>query len=284
MFKKTFAVIASLCLTIPAFAQQTLLYRISGNGLSQPSYLYGTVHLICERDFKMPAGLEKAVKTTQSLYLEVDMDDPNLILAMAPLLQSNEPGYSLSDAFTPADFKKLDRFMSDSLGMDLVNFKKMKPMVLLSVILPKMLECKTSVSYEQKLMELAKGAGKPVEGLEEIADQIAVFDNMPDSLEARMIMDYINDIPKQKAIFSRLIANYKKGDVAALHQMLGESPEFKGYEDVLVYNRNRNWIPVMDKAMRQNGALFAVGAMHLGGEKGVISLLKKKGFKVEPVK
>lgn len=284
MFKKTFAVIASLCLTIPAFAQQTLLYRISGNGLSQPSYLYGTVHLICERDFKMPAGLEKAVKTTQSLYLEVDMDDPNLILAMAPLLQSNEPGYSLSDAFTPADFKKLNRFMSDSLGMDLVNFKKMKPMVLLSVILPKMLECKTSVSYEQKLMELAKGAGKPVEGLEEIADQIAVFDNMPDSLEARMIMDYINDIPKQKAIFSRLIANYKKGDVAALHQMLGESPEFKGYEDVLVYNRNRNWIPVMDKAMRQNGALFAVGAMHLGGEKGVISLLKKKGFKVEPVK
>ncbi|MGE7775067.1 TraB/GumN family protein [Chitinophaga sp. NPDC101104] len=284
MFKKTLAAIASLCLTIPAFAQQTLLYRISGNGLTQPSYLYGTVHLICEQDFKMPGGLEKAVKTTQSLYLEVDMDDPKLMLAMAPLLQSNEPGYSLSDAFTPADFKKLDRFMSDSLGMDLVNFKKMKPMVLLSVILPRMLECKTSVSYEQKLMELAKGAGKPVEGLEDITDQIAVFDNMPDSLEARMIMDYINDIPKQKAIFSRLIANYKKGDVAALHQMLGESPEFKGYEDVLVYNRNRNWIPVMDKAMRQNGALFAVGAMHLGGEKGVINLLKKKGFKVEPVK
>lgn len=283
MLKKTFAFLAILMATLPAMAQHSLLYKVSGNELAQPSYLYGTVHLICEKDFNLSSQLNKAVQNSKTIYLEVDMDDPQLFLTMGPLLQNNDPEYTLEKAFKPADYRKLQQFMNDSLKMDVANFKKMKPMVLLSLMLPKMLECRSSVSYEQKLVELAKFSNKSVEGLEDIADQIKVFDNMPDSLEARMIMEYISDIPKQRAMFKRLITSYKAQDIVALHDMLGESPEFKGYEDILVYNRNRNWIPVMDKAMRKESTFFGVGAMHLGGDQGVIALLKKKGYKVEAV-
>ncbi|RPD38345.1 TraB/GumN family protein [Chitinophaga barathri] len=283
MIKRTFATLLILCLLLPAFAQQSLLYKISGKGLKQPSYVYGTIHLICPDDFFLSAPLQKAFDQSKSVYLEIDMDDPAMMATMLGRLQEKDEQYSLEKAFTPQDYRKLTKYMKDSMGMDVNAFKKMKPLVILSMILPKMLNCPTAMAYETKFVSMAKEQQKEILGLEALDDQIDVFDAFPDTLEARMIMDYINDLPKQKAIYSKLVAAYKKQDITRLHNLLGESPEFAGYEDKLVYDRNRNWIPVMEKAMQQETVLFGCGAMHLGGDQGVVELLRKKGYKVEPV-
>lgn len=283
MIKRTFATLAFLCLLLPAFAQQSLLYKVSGKGLKQPSYVYGTIHLICPDDFFLPPHLQKAFDQARSIYLEIDMDDPAMMATMLGRLQETDEQYSLEKAFRPEDYRKLGKYLKDSMNMDVTIFKKMKPLVILSMILPKMLNCPTAVAYETKFVSMAKEQQKPVLGLEGLDDQIDVFDAFPDTLEARMIMDYINDLPKQKAIYSRMVAAYKKQDIQQLHNFLGESPEFAGYEDKLVYDRNRNWIPVMEKAMQQETVLFGCGAMHLGGDQGVVELLRKRGYKVEPV-
>jgi uncharacterized protein YbaP (TraB family) len=283
MIKRTFATLAILCLLLPAFAQQSLLYKVSGKGLKQPSYVYGTIHLICPDDFFLPPHLQKAFDQSKSIYLEIDMDDPTMMATMLGRLQETDEQYSLEKAFRPEDYRKLGKYLKDSMNMDVTIFKKMKPLVILSMILPKMLNCPTAVAYETKFVSMAKEQQKPVLGLEGLDDQIDVFDAFPDTLEARMIMDYINDLPKQKAIYSRMVAAYKKQDIQQLHNFLGESPEFAGYEDKLVYDRNRNWIPVMEKAMQQETVLFGCGAMHLGGNQGVVELLRKRGYKVEPV-
>ncbi len=283
MIKRTFATLAFLCLLLPAFAQQSLLYKVSGKGLKQPSYVYGTIHLICPDDFFLSPHLQKAFDQSRSIYLEIDMDDPAMMATMLGRLQEKDEQYSLEKAFLPEDYRKLGKYLKDSMGMDVTVFNKMKPLVILSMILPKMLNCPAAVAYETKFVSMAKEQQKPVLGLEGLDDQIDVFDAFPDTLEARMIMDYINDLPKQKAIYSRLVAAYKKQDIQQLHNMLGESPEFAGYEDKLVYDRNRNWIPVMEKAMQQETVLFGCGAMHLGGDQGVVELLRKRGYKVEPV-
>ncbi|MGN7723160.1 TraB/GumN family protein [Chitinophaga sp. 22620] len=283
MIKRTFATLAVLCLLLPAFAQQSLLYKVSGKGLKQPSYVYGTIHLICPDDFFLPPHLQKAFDQSKSIYLEIDMDDPAMMATMLGRLQETDEQYSLEKAFRPDDYRKLGKYLKDSMNMDVTIFKKMKPLVILSMILPKMLNCPTAVAYETKFVSMAKEQQKPVLGLEGLDDQIDVFDAFPDTLEARMIMDYINDLPKQKAIYSRMVAAYKKQDIQQLHNFLGESPEFAGYEDKLVYDRNRNWIPVMEKAMQQETVLFGCGAMHLGGDQGVVELLRKRGYKVEPV-
>lgn len=283
MIKRTFATLAAICLLLPAFAQQSLLYRISGKGLKQPSYVYGTIHLICPDDFFLSPNLQKAFNQSKSIYLEIDMDDPAMMATMLGRLQEQDEQYSLEKAFRPDDYRKLGKYLKDSMGMDVSVFKKMKPLVILSMILPKMLNCSAAMAYETKFVSMAKEQQKPVLGLEGLDDQIDVFDAFPDTLEARMIMDYINDLPKQKAIYSRMVAAYKKQDIQQLHNFLRESPEFAGYEDKLVYNRNRNWIPVMEKAMQQETVLFGCGAMHLGGDQGVVELLRKRGYKVEPV-
>ena len=67
-----------------------------------------------------------------------------------------------------------------------------------------------------------------------------------------------------------------------MEKMIGDSEYGMGnYDDILLKNRNRNWIPIMGRMMREAPTLFAVGAGHLGGESGVVALLRKEGYKVE---
>lgn len=283
MFKRILFTASLALFLLPALAQHSLLYKISGKGLKQHSYLYGTIHLICPDDFFISDPLKAAFKQSKTIYLEMDMDDPAMMTRLMQSMQEKTAGYTLEKAFEPQDYTKLTQYFKDSIGMDVAMFKSMKPMILLSTVLVKSLECPNPASYEQSFISMAKEQGKPIEGLETIEDQIGVFDAIPDSVESKMIMEYINDLPKQKALFSRMIAAYKRQNITEIYAYLKESPELAGFEDVMVYNRNRNWIPVIEKAAAKETTLIACGAMHLGGDKGVVELLRKQGYTVEPV-
>ncbi|RPE05621.1 TraB/GumN family protein [Chitinophaga lutea] len=282
--RKSILLTLLLALTlIPALAQQSLLYRISGKGLQQPAYLYGTIHLICAGDFVMPPALKNAVAASTALYLEIDLDDPSTISEMVKGMAAPE-GYSLQQHFTPEDFARLTAWLKDSMQLDINQFARSKPMVLQMKMLQRAVPCSDPVSYEIELLKIAMAGKKPVMGLERIGDQIAVFDSIPDSVECRMIMDYVNDFPKQRATFEQMTAAYKRQDAAALHRLFAQSAEWAGYEDALVYDRNRNWVPVIEKAIRQGPVVIACGAMHLGGEQGLLALLKARGYEVTPVR
>ncbi|WP_119079903.1 TraB/GumN family protein [Chitinophaga alhagiae] len=280
---KKFASTLLLALTfLAARSQNALLYKISGNGLQQPSYLYGTIHLICPEDLYLSPALKDAMAAARELYLEIDMDDPAMMATMGEALKTPE-GYDLAQHFKPGDFDRLAAFMKDSLRADITPFRKMKPLVVQMMILQRMATCPLPASYEQQLVQMATTQQKPVQGLEKVEDQVALFDAIPDSTECRMIMEYVNNFQQQRHAFNRLVAAYKRQDVAAMHQELKTSPELAGFEDLLVYDRNRNWVPVMEKAMRQGTVLVACGAMHLGGEQGLPALLKARGYQVTPV-
>jgi hypothetical protein len=190
---------------------------------------------------------------------------------------------SLKDLMSKEEYARLDKFMKDSIGMPLAVFNKMKPFTLMSVLYTKVLPCKKMESYEQSFMTMAQQQMKEILGLEKIEDQFAVFDKIPDSAEAQMILHMINDFDGQRKEFAKMIEAYKKKDLDALSKMISASPDMAGFEDLLLVNRNKNWIPVMEKAMNAQSNFFAVGAGHLPGNDGVITLLKKAGYTVVPV-
>ncbi len=282
MRKATFLTFLLAVTLIPAMAQQSLLYRISGKNLRQPAYVYGTIHLICPGDFVMPSALKNAVTAGSALYLEIDLDDPSTISEMVKSMTA-PAGYSLEQHFTPEEFARLTAWLKDSMQLDIRHFARTKPMVLQMKMLQRAVPCSAPVSYEVELLKIAMAAKKPVLGLEKISDQLAVFDSIPDSVECRMIMEYVNDFPKQRNTFAQMTAAYKMRDAAALHRLFAESAEWAGYENALVYNRNRNWVPVIEKAMQEGPVVIACGAMHLGGEQGLLALLKARGYEVTPV-
>ena len=260
----------------------SLLWEISGNGLQQPSFLFGTIHMICKEDFILSETAKQKFNSSKQVYLELDMDDPQLQMTMMQQLQlpSNE---SLKNKFDESDFKALDSFLMKELNMNLAVFDQFKPMMVMSLLAQRVLSCAEMESYEMNFVKMATEQKKELLGLEKVEDQLAVFDAIPDSLEIRSIMNMVNDFDAQKKEFNRMSTIYKSQDLEALYQLIAESPEMMSSQELLLDRRNRNWIPVMDSAMKKTSTFFAVGAGHLGGNQGVLELLRKQGYSVKPI-
>jgi len=257
-----------------------LLWRITGKG-SNPSYLYGTMHIVCAEDMSIGDSLKSAMDRSGRLYLELDMDDPMMMMKTAQLSMLKEG--SIKELAGQERFERIEKFMKDSIGLPSTLFNRMKPFALMSLMYTKIPACGRTESYEQRLMDMAKKDKKEVVGLETVEEQFALFDRIPDTAEVRMVMDMIDDFDAQRRQFSDMTQLYLKKDLNGLGAMIQSSPDMAGMEDVLLWDRNRKWIPTMEKAMSSGPVLFAVGAGHLPGEEGVIRLLRKAGYRVEPV-
>jgi uncharacterized protein YbaP (TraB family) len=133
----------------------TLLWEVTGNKLEKPSYLFGTFHLMCKSDIHFSASLRTAMQAANIVYMEMDMDDPSVLLG-GMLLMNMKAGKELKDLYTADEYNKVDHFFRDTLGTPLTLFKRMKPMMLESMLYPKMMPCKTMSGIEEELMKLAK--------------------------------------------------------------------------------------------------------------------------------
>ena len=264
--------------------EKSLLYEISGNGIAQPSYLYGTIHMICKDDFLMNEATKQKFGVSQQIYLELDMDDPSMMTEMQKSMMITD-GSTLKTLMSDTDYQKVKAFFKDTLKTNIEMLDKMKPFVASMLALPKMLSCPTQ-SYEETFMKMAKEQQKEILGLETIADQFGALDKMGmkkqvDLMLVRMV-EYWNE---GKVEFQTMIKDYKNQDLDLLLEDMAKSKMADSeFEKDLLETRNQNWIPKITKIVSEKSTFFAVGAGHLGGEKGVITLLKKQGFIVKAMR
>lgn len=282
IMKYKFIVFIALLLQLSqTFAQQTqkgLLWEISGNGLSQPSYVFGTIHMICPDKFFVPKGTEEKLKVAQQIFLEIDMDDPQMIMKTQKLMMSSD-GKKLKDIMNEGDYKVFSEYFKKNVGMDVTMFGPAKPMLYMSVAMMKSTGCSMPKSYEEYFVKEAKTEKKEVLGLETIEDQMAVMDKAPIEQQVSWLMEIVNESEKGNETYNQMINLYIKQDVEALTKMISEKMVgMKGMGEELLDKRNQNWIPVIEQNIKQKSTFFAVGAGHLGGEKGVLKLLKQKGY------
>lgn len=263
--------------------EKSLLWEISGNGLAAPSYLYGTIHLVCASDFVLSDSLKAKFNAAQQIALEIDMDDPAMMGKMMKTMYMKD-GKKLKTLLSEADYSQLSAYVKDSLGMGIGFIEAMKPFAAMSLFYNKMLRCAPQ-SYEMVLMQMAQANKKEVLGLETIESQMAIFDKIPYEKQAQMLMQLVQKPQEAAAEFRDLVQIYKKQDVDELEKTMDKSSfEFEGYEDDILYNRNANWIAEITRMAAQKPTFFAVGAAHLGGKKGVLALLRKQGFRVKAVR
>lgn len=277
-----YLVIVAVLLCGQAKAQNSLLWQISGKGLPQPSYLFGTIHMICPEDFFLTDKMKTAFQKTHTLYLEIDLDDPTAPMKLMGMIQYKN-GEKLSDFFDTADYRDLSRFVHDSLKMDVGFFEKFKPLMLYSMMSAKMLPCAKEEAYETEFVNMAKAQHKPVKGLETMEEQVSIFDSIPGKTQASMIMDMVRHYDSEKLDFQRMVGFYRGQEIDSLYKMLEESPDTKIDQDLLLNRRNHKWVPLIASAMRQGPCFIAVGAGHLGGEKGLLALLRRQGYTVRAV-
>ncbi len=277
---------------ITAVAQQnkdnnTLLWKISGNGIDKASYLFGTIHMLCKEDAFLSNNLVSAIEKADRVYLELDMDNLfEMFGAMTKMKMNNDT--TLADLLTAEEYKRVkEHFESKKTMLPFSMLETYKPLLASSLLMEGGIGCDEQVAMEQLIMEEAKKNGKRIEGLETMAYQMSVFDSIPYKMQAQELLKSISigdkDTDGDKE-FSELMKAYKDQDLEKLGDMITKSDAgMMQYQDVLLNNRNRNWVEKLKILLKEKSLVVAVGAGHLPGETGVINLLRKAGYKVTPV-
>lgn len=262
--------------------QNSLLWKITRKDLKQPSYLFGTIHLLCADDYIWTPAMSKSLRNCQEVCFEMDMDDPSVMVQVASGMIDNN-GKLLKEYFTDGDYEVITQFVRDSMGMNMMMFQQMKPAALQTLFASRVVSCESPVSYESNIMDEAKSLKKEITGLEEPAEQLALFDRMPQDSVVKDLVAMAIDYSKERTEYGKMLEAYKKQDLAELYRIIEESrlasDDLSGFLD----ERNIKWIDRMEGKMEQRPVFFAVGAGHLPGANGIIQLLRNKGYKVAPV-
>jgi uncharacterized protein YbaP (TraB family) len=258
--------------------EKTVLWRIEGNGIKQTSYLFGTIHLMCPDQIKVDTVIKKCFGSTKELFLEIDMDDPQMMSKMMQNMSMTD-GSTLENLLSKTDYDSMGNIFKEKAGMPMSLMGKAKPMLLMSALFPSLLGCAPE-GWEKVFQDMAKARNIPLKGLETIEYQMQVFDSVPYKVQATMLKDFMFNLDSSKKSFEEMLGLYLAKDINGLHDMVMKDENYRGYEALLLDNRNKNWIPIISGQILQKPTFFAFGAAHLGGDNGVISLLRKKGFTV----
>jgi uncharacterized protein YbaP (TraB family) len=266
----------------------TLLWRITGKNTTKPSYLFGTIHMICATDIQLSDSLKTAIHNADKVYLELDMDNMfEMLGALGKMKMRNDT--TLSDLLTKEEYQKVKEYFNKKGG--LIPFSMLetyKPMLAASTLMEQNMDCDNMIVMEQLVMEEAKKSSKEIKGLESVNYQMSIFDSIPYTLQAKQLLKYVEDEGKGESSGGKeleaLTKAYRNQELKKLEDLINSDQSLGGFNDILLYNRNANWVKKLQTLLSSGSIVIAVGAGHLPGDKGVINLLRKAGYKVEPVK
>jgi hypothetical protein len=274
--------------------EKSILWKISGNGLKKSSYLYGTIHMIPKKEFKLSEQAIHALDNTKRITYEIDMKEMTSFRTQLSLMNKAfmSGGKTLKDLLSPADYTYVKEKM-DAKGLPFSMFERMKPMFLSTMFSGgedgdnKAFGRNDDItSVETELYKAGKKRHLESAGLETADYQMAIFDSIPYEVQAKMLIDGLrseSQATSGESELDQMLKMYHDQDITAMQSMIvKDQTGMSNYEDILLDRRNRNWIDRMARFMKEKPTLFAVGAGHLGGPKGVIALLRKAGYHVEP--
>jgi uncharacterized protein len=271
-----------LCISISTYSQKennSVLWKISGNGLQETSYLFGTIHAVPEKQFTISDSIKKYLTKSGTLILEID---PNIPLGEQVKLAQRmflPKGQTIRQYMDSVQYFRLYNYLRDSMKIKEEKIHKyfsLKPVFMQSMLLMECIE--KPKTYEVELKDLA-GKKKNFIPLETLDEQLNILDSIP--MEQQVSFDS-NDYKFDKEYYT-LLDLYLKQDISGIDSLMFGDPEFMKIEYNLLTKRNLVWIKKINDSMRKQSTFIAVGCAHLIGENGLIRLLRKEGYTVEPI-
>ncbi len=282
-FMKRILLLGVLCSFVITSAAQsswpsTLLWRISGNGLSKDSYLFGSMHLQDKRIFQLSDSLYHYLEKAEGFAMEIDMQEfmdsmvqksinENIYGAKDEAVKSPPPSLEAAEVPPPAEERLSKR--------DLRRLRKLREEKIAALLKTE----KMPVILDVYLYGLASRLDKWVGGIEDVSDQLQILDELGRALPEKDIEEAETVM---KSMLEKMIAIYTAQDLAMVDSLFIRSYD-KTMEDLQLIQRNYKMAERMDSLGHIRSTFFTVGAAHLPGAEGVITLLRQKGFTVEPV-
>jgi len=285
MMRKTLLLAAGMLVASLAFSQtpHTLLWRISGKKITRPSYLFGTMHVLCAKDAALSDSLKSAIARVDEIYFEINLGDMAGMLNSMKYMRMND-SKRLSDLLKPDEYARVKEYFAKHNSMlPFSLLERFKPMLISGLVEEQALDCETTDGME--LMIMKELHNKPVNGLETVEFQAGLFDSIPYEQQAKDLVNYIDSSEEYKKMTLELAEVYKQQDLDRIDSLSRKGdPGMSNYMDLLLYGRNRKWADKLATLLPQKSLLIAVGAAHLPGENGVIGLLRKQGYTLTPMK
>ena len=301
--KKVLTTALVLALTSMTASAQ-LLYKISGNGLEKPSYIIGTHHLANVGFVNQINGVTEALTETDQVYGELVWDTMTNIDSLKAVqnAMTRPAGKTIKDYLTPDEYKRLDAFMVAKMGTGLSNpmvaskMGNLTPMALVTqfqlllYMTKHMGEFDPSSTFDQYFQAQAKKNGLPCGGLETLQKQIDVlYKGKPMSRQVEELMCFIDNENFNSQMMEDLTSAFYAQNLETLKQVMdrklgGKCDSTPEEEDMLINNRNADWVAKMPGIMTSKPTFFAVGAAHLPADKGVLQLLRNAGYTIEGVR
>ena len=250
-------------------------------------YLAGSVHLLKAEDSKLPAGFDRAYKGSKAIVMELAMDkvDP---MATASWMMENgmlKGGTTLRATIGDERYNRVSK-EAERLGIPMEAADMLQPWVLALQLIEMQymqLGFDPQKGVEQQLTHDAQADGKPISGLETIDEQLGVLQGLSKSDQAKFLDMAVEEMHDVGSETQSVVTAWRSGDAAKLAALL--SDEYKSFPNLyrlLVTERNKRWVPQIEKLLHGNQDVFVVvGALHLVGDGGLLDLIRHDGFKPE---
>lgn len=274
-----------------------LLWKVSGNGLSQPSYILGTHHLAHVDFVDSIAGLNDVMNSAEQIVGELLLADQVAMQARLQQASMMQPGETYRDMLSEQDFQALDNGMKTMVGVGMNQLGQLKP-GMLSMLYTVALYSKLHPEFNPMLHEaidayvqrLGSESGKEIFGLETEDDQIYIlFDAEPLKDQAEALVCTVKNSDMVKEQLEKLNEYYRSGNLKGMYDLSFNSPNDPCkisplQKSIVLESRNNKWLEKLPRMMGEKPTLIAVGALHLAGQEGLLYQLAEKGYNIEPVR
>ena len=263
--------------------EKSLLWKIEGSNVSGEAYLFGTMHLIQKEYFHFPKKMEKLVRKSDLLVMELaGLPAPTEALKYVLLDEG-----SFFDYFNEVQTDSILIWAKEKLNFEEATFRasfsKMKPFTVVQLAIQMHFLGKTE-SYEMTFEEVAKENKIPIEGLETVEEQMSIFSDLSDEQQTQMVMESIREGDESIQTMEQMQSMYASQDIDSLFIYIQEEGGvLEEEQNRFLDDRNKKWIPKIVNYISTKNTFIAVGAGHLGGPSGLIRLLENEGYTLTPV-
>jgi len=258
---------------------KTLLYKVSGNGLDQPSYLYGTIHMGDEKilDFKKP--VMPAFESCEVYAMELDPGKLDMQVMLETMQLKDR---KLEDFFTDEEWEQLDSYFQTNFKSPVSTFNEFSPFYVQTLIMQSQMGAKMGQAVDMHFYNQAQKRGMEVVGIETLDEQLSAINGLSDEDQKQMLMDALDADFKQS--MKQMMKWYRKGDLEKLQSYEEDEGYGNDFEAKMIVDRNKVMAERVIPLMKKQSTFIGVGALHLPGDEGLIGLLRSAGYQVEPIK
>ena len=263
------------------FGQSEILWEVTNPKNTEKSYLFGTIHSGDSKLFPIDSIIYKSLFKCDLLALEINPSEMNDINVLKKMLLDEK---NIEDLFSKKNYELITTFLKDSLNVSEIMVKNMQP-IFIQQLIDQSVYKNEHDPIDLHLYKNALINNISIEGLETIEEQMNTLLSIPLKKQADDLLDKVKKFNSDeiKKEMNSMIYAYINRDIENF--VINELKKNKNndFEENFIYSRNIKMFERANQKLNNNTVFIAVGAAHLYGEKGLINLLKKEGYILNPI-